>query len=130
MTRSILGSFAVALVVFVVNRPAPAYPVQKPRPNPGRVVGAIWEWTVTNKEGKELEQGTFRAYQNKIFKGATQIGTYTQAGRDHIKIHIFQGKLKGDIDARQILNKPITLRGDIMHADHGKAKIKIVLKAD
>lgn len=97
------------------------------------VVGAIWEITAFEKKGDEflkVDSGAFRATRDfKIYKGAAQIGKYTQ-GKEKVSITIDKGKWAGTMDLLLTRKKPPVYRGPWTKPDGTKQPVMLVLKED
>ena len=93
------------------------------------IVGARWEYTVTNEKGKEIETGTFRASKGQIFSKEKVIGTYKEPAPEQVVMEIAQGELKGKTTLRRVKDVPATYRGELVR-DSAKLKIQLIIQKD
>jgi hypothetical protein len=95
------------------------------------VVGARWEFTAYDRDGKEVEKNTFRATKDfKIYKGATQIGTWKKVAADKVVVEITEGMMKGTMELTQTDKKPPIYHGPWIQPDGTKAKGKLKMLED
>jgi hypothetical protein len=98
-----------------------------PRDN---IPGARWEYTLNDKNGKEVEKGLFRAFQGKLFRGDKQIGTYVDHSGDRTTADFKEGKTMGTAELRLIKRTPATWKGDLTRADGSKLEMNVIIRKD
>ena len=78
-----------------------------------------------------MEEGRFRAFEGKIFNGASkQVGTYQDMPPDLCKVEVFEGKLKGKLDLHLTKAALPTWKGELMREGGAKYHITIVFHKD
>lgn len=146
MLRTMIGVLVVALAMAVmVHEPGAAIAggqkgqkgekggkgkVVKGDPNgKNNVVGVRWEYKVIDPKTKDvIDEGKFRAHDFKVYRGASEIGAFAVLGRDHVKVEITKGKLKGTWNLRMTDTKPPIWRGELKREDgsHQRMTVKFL----
>ena len=123
MGRLALRALAVCACVVALSVSAGG----QDRDGKDNVVGTKWSYEITN--GKEKEEGQFRAYNAELFKGAKKVGkSHPKSATETTLVITDYEPLNGKAVLRKVGHHPAIWKGTLTKSNGSSWEMKVTVK--